>query len=112
MAFLTEPGYEAYTTSKAGIIGLTKALAVSYAGQGIRVNCICPGWVDTPMNQQLAEELGGLENLIPIIQRQQPLPRLITPREVGQAVCFLASDDASAITGAVLCVDGAASAAI
>ena len=112
MAFLTEPGYEAYTTSKAGIIGLTKALAVSYAARGIRVNCICPGWVDTPMNQQLAEELGGMENLIPIITRQQPLPRMITSREVGNAVCFLASDDASAITGAVLCVDGAASAAI
>ena len=61
MAVLTEPGYEAYTTSKAGIIGLTKALAVSYATQGIRVNCICPGWVDTPMNQRLAEELGGME---------------------------------------------------
>jgi NAD(P)-dependent dehydrogenase (short-subunit alcohol dehydrogenase family) len=112
MAFLTEPGYEAYTTSKAGIIGLTKALAVSYAAQGLRVNCICPGWIDTPMNQRLAEELGGIEKLIPIIQRQQPLPRMITTREVGNAVCFLASDDASAITGAVLCVDGAASAAI
>jgi NAD(P)-dependent dehydrogenase (short-subunit alcohol dehydrogenase family) len=112
MAFLTEPGYEAYTTSKAGIIGLTKALAVSYAEQGLRVNCICPGWVDTPMNRRLAEELGGMDELVPIIKRQQPLPRMITTREVGNAVCFLASDDASAITGAVLCVDGAASAAI
>jgi NAD(P)-dependent dehydrogenase (short-subunit alcohol dehydrogenase family) len=112
MAFLTEPGYEAYTTSKAGIIGLTKALAVSYADRGVRVNCICPGWVDTPMNRKLAEELGGMDKLVPMIKRQQPLPRMITTREVGNAVCFLASDDASAITGAVLCVDGAASAAI
>ncbi len=112
MAFLTEPGYEAYTTSKAGIIGLTKALAVSYAEQGIRVNCICPGWVDTPMNRRLAEELGGMDKLTPIIKRQQPLARMVTTREVGNAVCFLASDDASGITGAVLCVDGAASAAI
>ena len=53
MAFLTEPGYEAYTTSKAGIIGLTKALALCYADRGVRVNCICPGWVDTPMNRKL-----------------------------------------------------------
>jgi dihydroanticapsin dehydrogenase len=112
MAFLTEPGYEAYTTSKAGIIGLTKALAVSYAEQGLRVNCVCPGWVDTPMNRKLADDLGGLDKLVPIIRRQQPLARMITTREVGNAVCFLASDDASAITGAVLCVDGAASAAI
>lgn len=112
MAFLTEPGYEAYTTSKAGIIGLTKALAVSYAEQGIRCNCICPGWVDTPMNRRLADDLGGMDKLVPIIKRQQPLPRMISTREVGNAVLFLASDEASAITGAVLCVDGAASAAI
>ena len=112
MATLTEPGYEAYTTSKAGIIGLTKALAVSYAEQGIRANCICPGWVDTPMNRSLAEEGGGMDKLIPIIKRQQPMPRMISTREIGYAVLFLASDEASAITGAALYVDGAASSAI
>ena len=112
MAFLTESGYEAYTTSKAGIIGLTKALAVSYATRGIRVNCICPGWVDTPMNQRLAEELGGMEYLTPIILRQQPNGRMLSTREVGNAVAFLASDEASGITGTALYVDGGASAAI
>ncbi len=112
MALLTEPGYEAYTTSKAGIIGLTKALAVSYANQGIRVNCICPGWVDTPMNQRLAEDLGGMEHLTPIILRQQPNGRMLSTREIGNAVAFLASDEASGITGAALYVDGGASAAI
>ena len=112
MAFLTEPGYEAYTTSKAGIVGLTKALAVSYATRGIRVNCICPGWVDTPMNRRLAEELGGMEELTPIILRQQPNGRMLSTREIGNAVAFLASDDASGITGAALYVDGGASAAI
>jgi NAD(P)-dependent dehydrogenase (short-subunit alcohol dehydrogenase family) len=112
MATLTEPGYEAYTTSKAGIIGLTKALAVSYATRGIRVNCICPGWVDTPMNQRLAEELGGVENLTPIILKQQPNGRMLSTREIGNAVAFLASDEASGITGAALYVDGGASAAI
>lgn len=112
MAFLTEPGYEAYTTSKAGIVGLTKALAVSYATRGVRVNCICPGWIDTPMNQQLAEELGGIENLIPIILRQQPNGRMLSTREVANAVAFLASDEASGITGVTLYVDGGASAAI
>jgi NAD(P)-dependent dehydrogenase (short-subunit alcohol dehydrogenase family) len=112
MATLTEPGYEAYTTSKAGIIGLTRALAVSYATRGIRVNCICPGWVDTPMNQRLAEELGGVENLTPIILRQQPNGRMLSTREIGNAVAFLASDEASGITGAALYVDGGASVAI
>jgi NAD(P)-dependent dehydrogenase (short-subunit alcohol dehydrogenase family) len=112
MALMTEPGYEAYTTSKAGIIGLTKALAVSYATQGIRVNAICPGWIDTPMNQRLAEELGGIDNLTPIILRQQPNGRMLSTREVGNAVAFLASNLASGITGAVLTVDGGASAAI
>ena len=112
MAFLTEPGYEAYTTSKAGIVGLTKALAVSYAAQGLRVNCIQPGWIDTPMNQRLAEELGGLEALAPVIARQQPLPRMISTREVGNLVAFLVSDLARAVTGAAIPIDGAASAAI
>ena len=112
MATLTEPGYEAYTTSKAGIIGLTKALAVSYATRGIRVNCVCPGWVDTPMNQRLAEELGGVEQLTPIILRQQPNGRMLSTREVGNAVAFLASEEASGITGAALYVDGGAAAAI
>jgi NAD(P)-dependent dehydrogenase (short-subunit alcohol dehydrogenase family) len=112
MATLTEPGYEAYTTSKAAAIGFTKAVAVSYAEQGIRCNCICPGWVDTPLNQKLAEELGGLEKLYPLVKAQQPLGRMASTREVGYAVLFLASDEASAVTGSALYVDGAASAAI
>jgi NAD(P)-dependent dehydrogenase (short-subunit alcohol dehydrogenase family) len=112
MATLTEPGYEAYTTSKAAAIGFTKSVAVSYAEQGIRCNCICPGWVDTPLNQKLAEELGGMEKLYPLIKAQQPLGRMASTREVGYAVLFLASDESSAVTGSALYVDGAASAAI
>jgi NAD(P)-dependent dehydrogenase (short-subunit alcohol dehydrogenase family) len=112
MATLTEPGYEAYSASKAAIIGLTKGIAVSYAEQGVRCNCICPGWVDTPMNQKVAEDAGGLEKLYPIIKAQQPLGRMASTREVGYAVLFLASDESSAVTGSALYVDGAASAAI
>jgi NAD(P)-dependent dehydrogenase (short-subunit alcohol dehydrogenase family) len=112
MATLTEPGYEAYSSSKAAIMGLTRAIAVSYAEQGVRCNCICPGWVDTPMNQRLAAELGGMDQLYPLIKRQQPLGRMATAREVGYAVLFLASDESSAVTGSALYVDGAASAAI
>ncbi len=112
MAVLTEPGYEAYSASKAGVIGLTKALAVSYAEHGIRCNCICPGWVDTPLNQRLAVELGGVEQLNAVLKRQQPLGRMASTREVGNVALFLASDEASAVTGSALFVDGAASAAI
>jgi NAD(P)-dependent dehydrogenase (short-subunit alcohol dehydrogenase family) len=112
MATLTEPGYEAYTTSKAAVIGLTKAVAVSYAARGIRCNCICPGWVDTPLNMRLADELGGIDHLTPIIKRQQPLGRMATTHEIGYAALFLASDESSAVTGSALYIDGAASAAI
>ncbi|MGI8483675.1 MAG: SDR family NAD(P)-dependent oxidoreductase [Thermomicrobiales bacterium] len=112
MAFLTESHYEAYTTSKAGIIGFTKAVAVSYAEQGIRSNCICPGWVDTPMNRQLATELGGMDALNAVVKQQQPLGRMVSTREVAQAILFLASDDASGITGVALNVDGGAGSAI
>jgi NAD(P)-dependent dehydrogenase (short-subunit alcohol dehydrogenase family) len=112
MATLTEPGYEAYSSSKAAIIGLTKAVAVSYAEQGVRCNCICPGWVDTPLNQRLAADLGGMDQLYPIIKRQQPLGRMASTREVSYAVLFLASDESTAVTGSALYVDGASSAAI
>jgi NAD(P)-dependent dehydrogenase (short-subunit alcohol dehydrogenase family) len=112
MATLTEPGYEAYTSSKAAVIGLSKAIAVSYAERGIRCNALCPGWVDTPMNLKLAEDLGGLDKLTPIIRRQQPQARMASTREVANCVLFLASDESSAVTGSALYVDGASSAAI
>ncbi|MFC1464677.1 MAG: SDR family NAD(P)-dependent oxidoreductase [Candidatus Brachytrichaceae bacterium NZ_4S206] len=111
MATLTEPGYEAYTSSKAAVIGLTKAIAVSYAEKNIRCNAICPGWVDTPMNLHLLEEMGE-EQLKALIKRQQPTGRMATTREVAYCVLFLASDESSGVTGSALYVDGAASAAI
>ncbi len=112
MATLTEPGYEAYTSSKAAVIGLSKAIAVSYADKSIRCNAVCPGWVDTPMNAKLAEKLGGLDNLTPLIKAQQPQGRMATTREVANAVLFLASDESSAVTGSALYVDGGSTAAI
>ena len=112
MATLTEPGYEAYTSSKAAVIGLSKSIAVSYAQKGIRCNALCPGWVDTAMNLKLAEELGGLDKLTPLIKQQQPLARMATTREVANCVLFLASDESSAVTGSALYVDGASTAAI
>lgn len=112
MAFLTEPGYTAYTASKAGILGLTKEIAVTYAEKGIRCNAIAPGWVDTDMNRKLAEDLGGMDKLYPIIKQQQPLGRMASTREIGYGVLFLASDEAAVVTGTCLNIDGACTAAI
>lgn len=111
MATLTEPGYEAYSSSKAAVIGLTKAIAVSYAERNIRCNAICPGWVDTPMNLHLLEQMGE-EKLSALIKQQQPTGRMATTREVAYCVMFLASDESSGVTGSALYVDGASTAAI
>lgn len=89
-----------YAASKAGIIGMTKSMARELASRGIRVNAIAPGFVETPMTAKLpeaAKEAGAA---------QVPLGRFAKPEEVAAAVCFLASDEASYITGQVLCVDG------
>jgi len=112
MAYLTEPGYTAYTASKAGIVGLTREIAVTYAEQGIRCNAICPGWVDTEMNRKLAAELGGMDKLYPLIKAQQPLGRMATTREIAYGVLFLASDEAAVVTGTSLHIDGACSVSI
>ncbi|BBI35843.1 SDR family NAD(P)-dependent oxidoreductase [Cohnella abietis] len=112
MANLTEPGYTAYSASKAGIIGLTKEIAVSYTEKGIRCNSIAPGWVETDMNVKLADSMGGMDKLYPIIKQQQPLGRMATTREVAYAVLFLASDESIVVSGSHLAIDGAASAAI
>lgn len=111
MATLTEPGYEAYTSSKAAVIGLTKAIAVSYADKNIRCNALCPGWVDTPMNLHLLEQMGE-EKLSALIKQQQPTGRMATTREVAYCALFLASDESSGVTGSALYVDGASTAAI
>jgi len=112
MAVLTEPGFTAYTASKAGIVGLTKDIAVTYAEQNIRCNALCPGWVDTEMNMKLAREMGGMEYLKPVIKKQQPLGRMATVREIAYAVLFLASDESAVVTGSCLFADGACTASI
>ncbi len=103
---VAEPNGAAYVASKGAVVMLTKEMALSYAAQGIRVNCVCPGWIDTPMAQRSIDLHGGIEAMLPRIRELQPLGRLGQPEEVAKAVLFLASDDASFVTGHSLMVDG------
>ena len=89
-----------YSAAKAAIIGLTKALAKELGPSGINVNCVAPGVIDTPMNAHLSEE--AMNEL----KEETPLCRIGTPEDVANAVYFLASDDASFITGQVLGANG------
>ena len=94
------PGQANYAASKAGIIGLTKALARELGVRGVRVNAIAPGYITTELTDVLTEEQTGL------ILGNTPLGRLGTPEDVAAAVRFLCSDEAAFITGDVLLVDG------
>jgi 3-oxoacyl-[acyl-carrier protein] reductase len=93
-------GQANYAASKAGLIGLTKALARELASRNITVNAVTPGFVETDMTRAVADKAQG--DWIAHI----PLGRMGTPEDVASAVCFLASDEASYITGQVLAVNG------
>jgi 3-oxoacyl-[acyl-carrier protein] reductase len=93
-------GQANYVSSKAGLIGLTKALAIEVGSRNITVNAVAPGFIETPMTDVLPEKVR--EQMLPRI----PLGRLGRPEEIAKAVCFLAGDDASYITGQVLSVNG------
>ena len=103
---VSEPFLAVYSTSKGAVVMLTKGVALDYAKQGIRCNVICPGWVDTPINYAHAEMLGGLQNVYDTIDSFQPVGRPGEPREIANVALFLASDEASFMTGAVVSVDG------
>jgi NAD(P)-dependent dehydrogenase (short-subunit alcohol dehydrogenase family) len=100
------PNSVAYVTSKHAIAGLTRALAVDHARDNIRVNCICPGAVDTPMFRWSAQNTEGLASLLQEIGEWHALGRIAKPEEVAKVIAFLCSDDASFITGGVYLVDG------
>ena len=96
----------AYCASKGGVVLMTKAMAIDHGRQGIRVNCICPGDVETPMLPADAKMRGLSWQSYLEGCNQRPLGRIGTPEEIAKAVLFLASDDSSFMTGAALVVDG------
>lgn len=95
----------AYCASKSAVLGLTRALAVELAGQ-VRVNCLCPGTVDTPWIARLAGDGADRDARMAAMAGRQIIGRLGTPDEIAAAVAFLASSDASFITGSVIMADG------
>jgi NAD(P)-dependent dehydrogenase (short-subunit alcohol dehydrogenase family) len=97
-------GYAAYSASKGGVIQLTKVAALEYAKQNLRVNCICPGGVDTPILEMVPASFR------PQIARANPMERLAQPEEIARMALFLASDDSSFATGAAFVVDGGSTA--
>ncbi len=100
-----EPGIYGYSASKAALVNLTRALALHYASQGVRVNCVCPGVTDTPFlaNVKAAPDA---DELLARYAAMMPIGRLARPEEIAEAILFLASDAASFCVGAVLPVDG------
>jgi len=100
------PNRFAYGTTKAGVIGLTKAVAADFVGQGIRCNAICPGTVDTPSLQQRLHDTGDYAAAQAAFVARQPMGRLGQADEVAALALYLASDEAAFTTGAVHVIDG------
>jgi NAD(P)-dependent dehydrogenase (short-subunit alcohol dehydrogenase family) len=100
------PNRAAYCASKGAVVTLTKALAVDHVSQGIRVNCICPGTVDSPWVGRLLAQTEDAAAARLALEARQPMGRLGTPEEVALAALYLASDESSFVTGTALVIDG------
>ena len=98
-------GGSAYNASKGGVVLLTKNMAVDYGAAGVRVNCICPGFMDTPMFRSVMDSAGMADHK-ETYRKQHKLQRFGRADEIAAAAAFLASDDASFVTGHSLVVDG------
>jgi NAD(P)-dependent dehydrogenase (short-subunit alcohol dehydrogenase family) len=99
-------GAPAYAASKAAILNLTRSMALDHAREGIRVNAVCPGSVDTDMIHEAWQQFGDVEEARKLWAAKHPMGRIASAEEVARVILFLASEEASFITGAALAVDG------
>jgi dihydroanticapsin dehydrogenase len=100
------PGVAAYCASKGAVVAFGNALALELAKDRIRVNTICPGWIDTPFNDAAIAHMGGRERQAEFVRQVVPLGRQGTPSEIAPLYVYLASDESSYMTGQALVVDG------
>lgn len=105
-AFANESKISAYAASKAGLLGLTRGMALDFAADGVRVNAICPGAIQTGMMEPFIKDQPDPAEAVKAIGRTIPLGRVGQPEDIAQAVYFLASSAANYITGSTLVVDG------
>jgi meso-butanediol dehydrogenase / (S,S)-butanediol dehydrogenase / diacetyl reductase len=110
-AFYSGAGAGDYNTSKAGLVMLTRSLAVKLGPHGVRANAVCPGWVRTPMGERSMRRIDpDPDAAFTLVTAHAPLRRPGTPEEIAAIVAFLGSEDAAYVTGAVLMADGGSSA--
>ena len=100
------PGLTAYSASKGAVIAFSTALAMELAKDNIRVNTICPGWVDTPFNQPAIDLMGGRTSQEAVVKSIVPLGRQAVPSEIAPLFVYLASDESSYMTAQAITVDG------
>ena len=100
-----EQGNATYCATKGAVVNFTRALALDLAREGVRVNCICPGWVQTGFNDPFIEELGGDEVVVAALDAYVPMNRQGRAEEIAEVALFLASDASSLMTGAIVAAD-------
>jgi NAD(P)-dependent dehydrogenase (short-subunit alcohol dehydrogenase family) len=103
-AFFAEPLFATYNATKGAVTALTRSLALDHAREGIRVNCVCPGYVQTPMTQPLFD-IGGAAGIATVAE-MHAVGRVARPEEIASVVAFLCSDGASFMAGSTVVIDG------
>jgi NAD(P)-dependent dehydrogenase (short-subunit alcohol dehydrogenase family) len=101
-----DPGMIAYATSKHAAVAMVKQIAIDYGKYNVRVNALCPGWVDTPFNDPFTRQMGGREALLDYVAKKIPLGRFASVDEIAEAILYLASDRSAFMTGHALVIDG------
>jgi NAD(P)-dependent dehydrogenase (short-subunit alcohol dehydrogenase family) len=101
-----DPGMIAYATSKHAAVAMVKQIAIDYGKHNVRVNALCPGWVDTPFNDPFTRQMGGRQALLDYVAKKIPLGRFASVDEIAESILYLASDRSAFMTGHALVIDG------